>query len=373
MRELGTMFADTAKDKSGRYWLFDRKNQFIGYTYKDFDVVYPLKKIDIDVGTKKFAAHNIYVNDGQVYVASHNSLCVLDYDIGKNIFQCYANKDVESGILYKTVKCDDKIIYLPFELKRSTYIFDIKTKEFFEKNWLKPEDEHMASFQFVFEKGGKAYLPLNGTNCLICLDIEEFSYEKIWFDESVCLSAVYVADDGIWATQYNSEAIVHFAWGNCEYFELVEQAALVEGPFSQIYSTGDELVILPRRTNYIALLDRKSKNIRKIVVPENILEKRTSASLFLGCCIDGHQLTLFPWGQELVCKLDCELGILCGERMRLRIKDYYDFFAIRSIYEKNENDLNEFCELVSQIDKEEINNKVEERIGNLIYEAIGKR
>jgi len=345
-RNVHVNFFDAVEDKEGRYWFFDNRNQSICYMYSDFEHVHFVRKLPVELKIDHFISRSIYWEEGKLLISSLDSVSLLVYDILGDHFEYYLGEENKKRNFYNIIKYGKSIIFLPYKLEESTYIFNIATCNWDRKNWIEDKYKFLGEVEYIYEENSCVYLPIINTTYIIRLELKNFSYEKISVKENINLNSVLVDGDGIWITQRDSNTIVYYSGGKYEYFTIDSFDEHVQKPFGSLLKINNKVVALSRNVDYVVLINACEKSVKMIQdMPVNHNANKDLA-LYAGYMVIKSRVVLFPWRRWQIYVLDVEKERLERKEPNMGIDEYYEILTQGGICEDETCTLKDYMDIL---------------------------
>lgn len=221
--------------------------------------------------------------------------CIEEYK-EINTISLYVYKDDKVYIFPSKMVCHDGILLgIVFDLNKEKY-FSIK---------IFPENEKLPGefcmFQYPTVDSGKIKAAYNDTNKYIDINLANGTYEMNYVDlEDVRLSSIGKDELGVWMTQQDSSSIIYMPFAKNRNIRLFSVQEIVdENPYSYIYCLSKYIVILPRYSNKVVLIEKKTKKIFPISIKgATHNENKVRASQCITCIELNGKIYLFPFAQQ---------------------------------------------------------------------------
>ena len=309
-------------DDLERYWVWENRHATIGYFVGDtyeFHVENRYVKLPSD-----FHGLSMYLRKNIIYIISKSSIDVLAFDIEEKTFQMYRSDIcMQSSQYYSFRKSDNKIMFVPVEMKAPYIEFDIDKKVFREKCVIEKSTYAKQTIGRLEECGNYILIPVLGTGEILILNKENCSYRTFILPYSRNIQCICVGkNQDLWASTYNRTDLIRYFNGNEERIQLDENENIDE-PFSKLMYYKDKMIALPRHAQKIYIYDTLEKHIQKINLFEKMDIPPDTTSLIWEGYIKENKLICLPWKCPVVCEVDLNTYHCQDIKIQMDAEDYF--------------------------------------------------
>ncbi len=158
--------------------------------------------------------------------------------------------------------------------------------------------EETIMFGRVIDKDGFVWMAVNGSNQVVCVNLDKDADFYLYSLGNVDLFAIFRAKTGFWLVQRKGRTILHWdeTAGIVEHYSADEENACSARYFNYIFDTDFGIYAVPAFAGSIQKLALGTREFHKVFELPNNLEKRGLHPCFFGVEQKDNNLWLFPYG-----------------------------------------------------------------------------
>lgn len=349
--EFDILAGDCVKDDIGRFWIWDRVHNVIGFIENRNFCFHIAAKYEDDT----FDGFNLYLNDHVIYITSQFKTEILAYYMLENKFHIFRTYLMQKASQYHSSRLNEnKIVLIAFEIQYPYIIFDMRTG-LFEQLYLFQSDRYRGKrLSKLTSTNDEILCSFSGSNEIAFISKKNLSFHSKYIDSIKEIGGIFADSiNDIWIISKNGENLIRCLDDKERKISLGEKRN--GDMFSRLVRFKNKIIALPRCAMDLYVYDILSEKVGVFKLPDKLKVREGNASLFWNCFEREDKLILLPWGSQNIVELNLNTMQMKICVIKIAVSEFYKHEGLpKLVNEKKEMDLHIWYEIVENEKKEGI-------------------